>query len=162
MEQISAIAIFIGTITVTLLIGILLLIIRNFNKRLDEEERIHAQNLAEQERELKSKMNSSDASFHVVADRKKIKINSNDVYFVQASGNYLKIHLVENKVLYREKISNFLSLVPDPDAYLRVHRSYIVRRDKLESIAPEEVTLNRVSIPVGPKYKNAVKQLMIV
>jgi hypothetical protein len=69
-------------------------------------------------------------------------------------------HLDEEKVLLREKISNFLSLVPDPDANLRIFRSFIVRRDELESIAPEEVTLNRVSIHVGPKYKNAVKQLI--
>lgn len=69
-------------------------------------------------------------------------------------------HLGENKVLYREKILNFLSLVSDLDAYLRMHRSFIVRRDELESIASEEVTLNRVSIPVSPKYKNAVKQLI--
>jgi len=81
-----------------------------------------------------------------------IKIRSGSILFVKASGNYIEIHADNGTHVTREKISNFTQLVPDPLEYLRIHRSYIIRIDKVQAKGVKTVTVNGTRIDVGHTY----------
>ena len=81
-----------------------------------------------------------------------IKIRSGSILFVKASGNYIEIHTDSGSHVTREKISNFTQLVPDPLEYLRIHRSYIIRIDKVQEKGVKTVTVNGTRIDVGHTY----------
>ncbi len=81
-----------------------------------------------------------------------VKIKSTDIFYAKASGNYLEIYTENGRHVTREKISNFLELVPDPEMYVRVHRSYIVRTDCIEQKCAKTITVNNTIIKVGQTY----------
>ena len=99
-------------------------------------------------------------SKHIIVREKgkDVKIHTPNILFVKASGNYLEIHTLNGRVVTREKISNFLSLVPDPIEYLQIHRSYIVRIDQIEKKSASTVTINGIELQIGNTYTNPVSK----
>lgn len=46
-----------------------------------------------------------------------------------------------------------------PDNFKRIHRSFIVAINKIESYTSENVEVNGISIPVGRQYKDVIDNL---
>lgn len=92
----------------------------------------------------------------VKADRKMIKINYADVDYIESLSDYLKIHLVDKIVVTRETISSIEAKLPKRD-FLRIHRSYIVSIDKIESFTKEYVEIKKKTLPISRSYRNEVK-----
>ena len=103
-------------------------------------------------RQLLKRVKKKTSYFIVRCNGKDVKINSSDVLFVQASGNYVEIHTLNGKYLIREKISNFIELTPDPIEYIRISRSCVVRIDKIQEKGKDMVRINDTEIKVGVTY----------
>ncbi|MFK7786067.1 MAG: triple tyrosine motif-containing protein [Crocinitomicaceae bacterium] len=91
--------------------------------------------------------------FIVRENGQEVKILSKNVLYIKSSDNYIEIHTVNGKTVVREKISNFLDLVPDPIEYIRIQRSYIIRLDRIEKKSKKSVQINGVEIRVGTTYQ---------
>lgn len=83
---------------------------------------------------------------------KDVRLKSSDVLYVKSSNNYIEIFTKEKTHIVRFQIGEFLSIVPDPLEYIRIHRSYIIRIDKVDSKSVKSVQINDVEIPVGRSY----------
>ncbi|MCK5637168.1 MAG: response regulator transcription factor [Flavobacteriaceae bacterium] len=92
----------------------------------------------------------------VRSDRKMIKINFSEVNYIESLGDYLKIHLVEKMIITRETITSIEAKLPKND-FLRIHRSYIVSINRIESFTNEFVEINKKAIPISRSYKKDVK-----
>ena len=90
---------------------------------------------------------------------KEIRIVSDTILYTKSSGNYLEIHTTEKQFLIRSNNSNFLKIVPDRLEYLQVHRSYIVRIDRIKARGVKSIIVGNQEIPIGITYLNEVKQL---
>jgi len=90
-----------------------------------------------------------------------VRISSGNIQFVKSSGNYIEIHTYQRTFVIREKISNFISLVPDPLEYLRVHRLYIVRIDKIRQKSVKSVTVKDTEIGVGRTYLKVLANIQL-
>lgn len=88
-----------------------------------------------------------------------IRLDSKSICYVKSSGNYMEVHTEDQNFLVRHKIGEFVELVPDPMEYLRVHRSYFIRLDKVARKSVRSVTVQGIEIPVGASYRDAVRQL---
>jgi len=93
----------------------------------------------------------------VRSDRKMIKINFSDINYIESLGDYLKIHLLNKIIVTRETITSIEAKLPKND-FLRIHRSYIVSVNKIESFTHEFVEVNKKAIPISRSYKNAILQ----
>lgn len=93
----------------------------------------------------------------VRSDRKMIKINFSEINYIESLGDYLKIHLQDRVIVTRETITSIEAKLPKND-FLRVHRSYIVSINKIESYTHEFVEVNKKAIPISRSYKNAIIQ----
>ncbi|MCZ8284488.1 MAG: LytTR family DNA-binding domain-containing protein, partial [Bacteroidia bacterium] len=80
-------------------------------------------------------------------------INTKRILFIEAVGNYIKIHLDHEKpLLVTQTMKYIMSLLP-PRYFTRVHKSYIVKREAIIEIKKTEITLsNKVVLPIGRKY----------
>ena len=58
-----------------------------------------------------------------------------DIEWLEASGNYVKIHAGGQEHLLRDTLKNFEERL-DPDRFLRVHRSAIVNVDSIQRLEP--------------------------
>jgi len=62
-------------------------------------------------------------------------INTNEVDWVEAAGNYVKLHVKDSGHLLRETMNNIESKL-NPDKFLRIHRSSLVNIDRIKELQP--------------------------
>jgi ligand-binding sensor domain-containing protein len=91
---------------------------------------------------------------------KEIRIKTHTILYVKSAGNYVEVVTEQKKYTIRTKIGDFINLMPDPLEYLRIHRSYIVRIDKVAEKNSKEVTINNEKIPVSNSYVTELENLI--
>jgi two-component system LytT family response regulator len=95
----------------------------------------------------------------VRSDRKMIKINFDEIRYVESLSDYIKIHSADKTITTRETISNIETKLPAKN-FLRIHRSYIVNLKKINSYTNEFVEIGKNAIPISRTYKeNVLKKL---
>jgi two-component system LytT family response regulator len=62
-------------------------------------------------------------------------LDTDEVDWIEAEGNYVSVHSGEKSYLLRDTISG-LDLQLDPKKFLRIHRSAIVRIEKIQELQP--------------------------
>jgi len=87
------------------------------------------------------------------------KVYIDDIIFIESLKNYIKVKTIEREIIVYKSISDVKELLPKRK-FLRVHRSYIVALDFIDSFSPSKLTLKGISIPVGRKYKEEVKNVL--
>jgi DNA-binding LytR/AlgR family response regulator len=92
--------------------------------------------------------------------RKEFEVNLNEIEYIQAYGNYLKIITKKKLYLSRMKMSNMEALLP-ASQFIRIHKSYIVSLYMVEHFEGNELVLkSRKALPVSKSYKrDLVKRL---
>jgi len=105
--------------------------------------------------------NSSQATnrrFFVKGDKKYHQVNSENIIFIEAYGNYTKVFFKNEMIISHEKISYYESLLGEKD-FMRVHKSFIVALDKIKLIEGNRIFINDHQIPIGQTYKSLVSKL---
>lgn len=127
-----------------------------FKKSVDRaEEYFSIKNKSEQPQ---AEMN--EGFMFVKADSKMIKINYDEIWYVEAFADYVKIYTGEDRrIVTLQTMKNMEQSLP-ADKFARVHRSYIVAVNKVEAIGAHEVKIGTKSIPLGKNYKDAFAQRM--
>jgi DNA-binding LytR/AlgR family response regulator len=88
----------------------------------------------------------------VKADSRLVQVDTEDLLFVEALGNYVIIHTVKEKLTVHFTMKDILSKLSSKD-FIRVHRSFIVRLDKIESIEDNVIEIKNKHISIGRAYK---------
>lgn len=92
----------------------------------------------------------------VRADYSLQKITLDDIIYIEALDDYLKIYLHQQKtIVARMTMKAMLEKLP-PEDFMRVHRSFIVPVKKVESLRNKTLQLGDKKIPVGNSYEEAV------
>lgn len=91
----------------------------------------------------------------VKSNSKLVKINTEDIYFIEALKDYVMIHTKESKYTIHstmKEIENKLGT----HHFMRIHRSFIVRLDKIAAIEYPNLTLenDKKVVPIGGSYKD--------
>jgi DNA-binding LytR/AlgR family response regulator len=83
-----------------------------------------------------------------------IRIELNDITYIEGINEYVKIHLVTGKpIMTLMRMKNFEQQLPE-DTFMRVHKSYIVNLTKVKTIERNTIIYDGgVVIPVGLQYK---------
>jgi two-component system, LytTR family, response regulator len=87
-----------------------------------------------------------------------VKVYYHEILYLEAAGNYVTFVLENKKLLTRMTISEVGELLPT-DKFIRVHRSYIVAKDRIDKIERHQVCVKGNPVPVGASY---MQQLQIV
>ena len=101
---------------------------------------------------------ASSTRFFVKGDKKHHQIDLNHLLFIEAYGNYTKLFLKEEMIVSHEKISHYESILDD-GSFMRIHKSFIVRIDKIKFIEGNRILINEHKIPIGQTYKSIVSNL---
>ena len=81
------------------------------------------------------------------------KIKTSDILFVEALADYVMINKATEKYTVHTTMKNIEQKLP-PNEFVRVHRSYIVRLDKISEIEENTLTVNKNLIPIGRSYRS--------
>lgn len=97
--------------------------------------------------------------FTVNVEYQKVKILVDDVSHVEGLKDYVKIHLVNRAqpLLTRMNLRGMAEVL-SKFSFLRIHNSYIVNTSKISAIHTSKLFLGAVSLPIGKKYAEAIRQ----
>src|SRR5688572_23433586 len=90
--------------------------------------------------------------------KKKVKISFSEIAYVESQREYIKIVTTKNAYISKMSTNEMEELLP-PNQFKRIHRSYIISMDKIESYTAESVEVNGVSLPVGRGYRDVLENL---
>jgi two-component system LytT family response regulator len=101
-----------------------------------------------------------DNSLYVYSEYRMIKINLDDIEYIESMEDYIKIHQYNAKtILTLMPLKKVLEKLPE-DKFQRIHRSFIVAVDKVKSIHNRKVQLAEAELPVSETYMNFVRKWM--
>jgi two-component system, LytTR family, response regulator len=106
------------------------------------------------------KISADDAKEYLFLNvqKKKVKILFSEVLYVESQREYVKIVTTKKEYLSKISTHEIESLLP-LNLFKRIHRSFIVSVDKIESYTAEEIEVNGVAIPVGRDYRHVLENL---
>ncbi len=90
-----------------------------------------------------------------------VKVMLKDISYVEAYKDYVKVHLISkpNPLLSLTSLKSMEELLPS-DQFMRVHRSFIVALDHIESVSKNTINIGNQSITVGDNYKEPFLEFM--
>jgi len=97
----------------------------------------------------------------IKVDKKLIQLNIDQISFLEAYGNYVKVWVNEKMYLTPRTLISFeKELVGEDDKFIRIHKSYIVKKDQINAIENKTIKMNnKQELPIGKNYKQLVKSL---
>jgi DNA-binding LytR/AlgR family response regulator len=88
----------------------------------------------------------------VKVDSLLVSFNLKEVYYIEAYGDYVKIHTESKTFVVHTKLRIVEDTLPDRD-FARVHRSFIVRIDKIKNIDTSNLQVGTKIIPISNSYR---------
>jgi len=92
-------------------------------------------------------------------------LETNDIDWIQAEGNYVSVHVGKKSHLLRETISSLESQL-DPRKFLRIHRSAIVRIDRIKELQPwfhgeyHIILLDGTELTLSRNYRDRLQEAL--
>jgi two-component system, LytTR family, response regulator LytT len=100
----------------------------------------------------------------IKSNSKLVKVKTADIYYVEALKDYVIINTTVGRYTIHSTMKDIESKLSPAD-FIRVHRSYIVRVDKIASIEQPNVIIedDKKVIPIGGSYKDdLLKRLNLI
>lgn len=106
-------------------------------------------------------MTQEDAYILIRADYKLNKILLKDILYIEGLDDYIQIYLhKKSKIVARMSMKSMMEKLPE-DAFIRIHRSFIVSMRHVTSVQSKQLFLNEQEIPIGDTYKNEVQKAFV-
>ena len=99
-----------------------------------------------------SKFEIENDFLFIKANKKTIKVNFSEIQFIEGLGDYIKIHLRDNKIVANLSMKKIHSLLPQ-DKFYRTHKSFIVSLENIDSVEGNMTVLGNSKLPIGNSYR---------
>lgn len=96
----------------------------------------------------------NDAVF-VKVDTQLVKVKTSDILWVEAFGDYVNIFTETDKYIVHSTMKGMENKLSSEN-FLRVHRSYIVRLEKIKAIEETIIIIGKKLIPIGDSYRSSL------
>src|SRR5688572_23765961 len=87
------------------------------------------------------------------------KIMLSDIVYIEGMRDYLRIHTVNKKIMTLQNYSEIEKMIPS-SVVCRVHKSYMVALNKIDSIERNRIKIADQLIPISHTYKEVFFQLI--
>ncbi len=93
-------------------------------------------------------------------DKKLFKIYYKDILYIESLKEYIKVSTASGSYIVHKSLTSFSEELPTNE-FLRVHRSYTISINKVNSIEGNTIDIGAKRIPIGRKYVNHAKQVLL-
>jgi len=95
------------------------------------------------------------AHFFFSVGKKKVKVFLDEILFIESLREYVRITTRDKNILTKFQLSAIEELL-SRNNFIRIHRSFIVAKDKINAFTATDVEINNKQIPIGRSYKELV------
>ncbi len=133
--------------------------VKAVNKAVEHAELMHREQAAG------SAVGADDGQdfFFVKADKKLVKVNFEDIIFIEGLKDYVIIRLLTGRVITLQTMKSLEDKLPQ-NRFRRIHRSYIVSMDKIMAIEGNMVEVMEKDkpklLPIGKNYRDELLELI--
>lgn len=90
--------------------------------------------------------------------KKKVKILFSEIHYIESQLEYIKI-VTTKKVFFSKMSTGEIEALLPGNLFKRIHRSYIISINKIESYTADTVEIGGISIPIGRSYRGILENL---
>lgn len=91
--------------------------------------------------------------------KKKVKIFLDEILYVESLREYARISTREKSIVTKLQLSELEEIFSDKN-FIRIHRSFVVAKDKVTAFTSTDVEINNKQIPIGRSYKELVLSIL--
>lgn len=95
------------------------------------------------------------ASLFFNVSKKKVKVFLDEILYIESLKEYIRIYTVSKTILTKFPLGRIEELLAKNN-FLRIHRSYIIARSRIDAFTASEVEVNGKQLPIGRSYKEDV------
>jgi two-component system, LytTR family, response regulator LytT len=134
-------------------------------KPFSYEEFLKAAGKARKQTELEANVLPSietNSQFLFLKSEYKIRrINFNDILYIEGLKDYIKVYIAGDNqpVMSLNSIKSLEQKLPE-EKFMRVHRSFIVNLDKIDTIERSRIIFGKIYIPVSDQYKEKFQEYL--
>lgn len=129
-----------------------------FNRAVDKALTF-ARMMSSQETSEPAPATASGEFITVKSDRRYVRIRFADIAFAEGLKDYLIIHLADRRVVTRMTVKALEEALPPQ--FLRVGKSYIVNRDKIDSFDNNDIYIGESVVSIGVSYRQDVLKILL-
>ena len=102
-----------------------------------------------------SQVTSSDKHIFIKSDGKLVRLNNEDILYIESMGDYVKFVTADKKYITHNTIKALEEKV-DKTCFMKVHRSYIINLTKIDDIRENDLFIKGTEIPISKAHKQDV------
>lgn len=96
--------------------------------------------------------------FFIKTGYKSLKVKFDDILYIEGLKEYVNIYTEQKKFTKLASLKSLENELPS-DAFIRIHKSYIVAIDKVDAIFGNTIEINEHKLPVGRSFKENVQKV---
>jgi DNA-binding LytR/AlgR family response regulator len=134
-------------------------------KPFSYEEFLKAAGKARKQTELESStlptIEANNQFLFLKSEYKIRRINFNDIMYIEGLKDYIKVYIAgeDKPILSLNSIKSLEQKLPE-EKFMRVHRSFIVNLDRIETIERSRIIFGKTYIPVSDQYKDKFQEYL--
>lgn len=109
--------------------------------------------------EVKEAVSSEEEYIFIKSSKKTYKVNLNEILYIEALGDYVKIFTTERMIVSYQSLKNIEVMLPQR-TFPRIHKSFIISLPKIDLIEGNHVKIKERLIPVGTNFKAEFDKLI--
>jgi len=102
---------------------------------------------------------SDKAYLFLNVGKKKVKVYLEEILYVESVKEYIHIYSESKIVKVKMQLTQMEDFLPT-DRFIRIHRSFIVAKNKIDAYSATDVEIKQKQIPIGRSYKELVMHLI--
>ncbi|MBO9200652.1 MULTISPECIES: LytR/AlgR family response regulator transcription factor [Niastella] len=102
---------------------------------------------------------SERAALFFNVSKKRVKIYIDEILFIESLKEYIRITTKEKSILTKFQLGQIEEMLAK-NGFLRVHRSFLVAKNKIEAFSATDIEINGEQIPIGRSYKEVVMAVL--
>lgn len=110
--------------------------------------------------EVREEDSENKEFIYVKDDQKYVKIRIEDILFIEAWKDYVMIYTPQDKQIALVNMKNMEKQIPEAP-FIRVHRSYLVAKNRIDAMRGNILDVSGFEIPVGRSYRDQVYEEVI-
>ncbi len=92
-------------------------------------------------------------------DKEMVKLNLEDILWVESIRDYVKIHTTSGVLVSYLRISYLEEKLPT-DRFVRIHKSFLISLEHIQAISSTYIRINNKELPIGRSYKARLDEIL--
>lgn len=130
-----------------------------FNRFLTAVNKIRLTGLAEQPAATVQATLADKPHLLVNVNKKRVKIYMDDILYIESQKEYISIATRDHSFVTKFTIGEMETQLPK-DKFIRIHRSFMVARQKITAFGAHEAEIDHKKIPIGRSYRELVHKIL--